>query len=130
MKEHVKYTYEAIDGTMFDDEDKCQEYEDALIAKDITIRMYNAEFELLPNHCVGFDEAMYLNIQTEKDIEFIEHLCEVEGIWSPWEKRICGGRVITPKRKPGVYRWDGDKDIWVNMGEELAEMQKIFEKIC
>ena len=130
MKEHIKYTYEAIDGTMFDDEDKCQEYEDALIAKDVTIRMYNAKFELVSNDCIGFDKAAYLNIQSEKDIEFIEHLCEIEGIWSPWKEQTCRGKIITPKRKTGVYRWDDHRDVWVNMAEELAEMQKIFEKIC
>lgn len=130
MKEHVKYTYEAIDGTMFDNADKCQEYEDALIAKDVTVRMYNAKFELLPNHCAGYAEAVYLNIQTEKDIQFIEHLCEIEGVWSPWKEQTSWGKVISPKRKTGVYRWDDRQDIWVNMAEEIAEMQKIFEKIC
>ena len=130
MKEHIKYTYEAIDGTMFDNEDKCQEYEDALIAKDATIRMYNAKLELLPNNCPGFDEAVYLNIQTEKDIEFIEHLCKVEGIWSPWKEQTRGGRIVSPERKPGVYRYDNNIELWINMGEELAEMQIVFEKIC
>jgi hypothetical protein len=130
MKEHIKYTYEAIDGTMFDDEEKCQAYEDALIAKDVTIRMYNAKLELLPNDCSGFDEAVYLNIQTEKDIEFIEHLCEIECVWSPWKEQTCRGKVITPKRKPGVHRYDNRTELWVNMTEELAEMQKVFEKIC
>ena len=130
MKEHIKYSYEAIDGTMFDDEDECQAYEDALIAKNITVHMYNAEFELLPNNCIGFDQAVYLNIQTENAIEFIEHLCEREGIWSPWKEQTCRGKVISPERKTGVYRWDDCQDIWVNMAEELAEMQKIFEKIC
>lgn len=116
MKE-VKY-YVAEDGTKFDDEDECLEYESKTaerIFKD-TAFLFDEKGRQLPLSGNAFDVAIYIKATTDAAARF---MAEKFGDWTtPWNQM----GII----KPGCWAYVNDG--WVSI-EEIEEIHKILYEI-
>ena len=111
MKEIIKY--EACDGVIFNQRDKCAEYEDNLLKKRlricniefwnenrrnmlhplITDKYYDTKIDML------FFKCSYVNITEDISVEIQKYIRHMWGWEIPYIK--------------GIYRYNFDKDEWI-----------------
>ena len=128
MKEIVTYTYEAFDGTIFEDEDKCREYEIKEKTKTISLTMLDYKWSVLDNNKEeSFESAFALIVNKQEDIDFIKGIAKEQGYTCPWSKKWCSSKSEC-EEKVGIYVYDEDNDRWVNFDEKFAEIKDIYTK--
>jgi hypothetical protein len=127
MKEIVTYTYEAFDGTVFEDEDECREYEIKEKAKTLSLTMLDHKWNVLNNDKeTSYECAFALIVNKKEDIEFINELAREQGYSTPWS--MAWGRKGECEEKLGVYVYDENHDRWVNFDEKFAEIKDIYNR--
>lgn len=123
MKEIIHYTYEAFDGKSFVNAKECQEYEANLRSKNLGLKMLNDEFQELPLDEEGYENAYYLIINKQEDIEYIKHIAKEYGYSHPW------GRYSNREEKIGIYRYHYKNDNWENYDDIFAEIRETYTKL-
>ena len=86
MIERVSYI--ADDGTAFEDEDECIDYERGLMLKkyEHDIHMWNCEFQPIPiTDSQALDKVYYLTCDTAEAVEVMHNWFEYMGYSSPFE---------------------------------------------
>lgn len=127
MKEIITYTYEAFDGTLFEDEDECKEYEIKEKVKSTSLTMLDCEWKVLNNNReTSFEEAFALIVNKQEDIDFIKEIAEENGYTSPWSR--SWREPPHCEEKLGVYVYDENNDRWVNFDEVFAEIRDIYTR--
>ena len=127
MKEIVTYTYEAFDGTIFEDEDECREYEIKEKAKSTSLTMLDYKWNVLDNNKeTSFEEAFVLIVNKQEDIDFIKEIAKEQGYTCPWSARWR--EPAHCEEKLGVYVYDEDNDRWVNFDDKFAMIRDIYTK--
>ena len=128
MKEIVTYTYEAFDGTIFEDEDECREYEIKEKAKTISLTILDHKWSVLDNNKEeSYESAFALIVNKQEDIDFIKELAREQGYSCPWS-RGWGSSRADCEEKLGIYVYDEDHDRWVNFDEKFAEIKDIYNR--
>jgi hypothetical protein len=128
MKEIITYTYEAFDGTIFEDEDECREYEMKEKVKTSSLTMLNYKWEALDNNkAISFEEAVALIVNKQEDIDFVKELAKEYGYTCPWSRSWSSSNSIC-EEKLGVYVYDEDNDRWVNFDDKFAMIRDIYTK--
>ena len=128
MKEIVTYTYEAFDGTIFEDEDECREYEIKEKAKTLSLTMLDHKWSVLDNNKEeSFECAFALIVNKQEDIDFIKEIAREQGYTCPWSREWCSSKPIC-EEKLGIYVYDEDRDRWVNFDEKFAEIKDIYNR--
>lgn len=82
---HISY-FEAFDGKQFDDEQECYEYELEQKAEKLTgdVILWNHSHNILPLSTAGYEEAMYVQVNTEEGAQYLEELAASVGLATPW----------------------------------------------
>ena len=124
MIERVSYI--ADDGTAFEDEDECLEYERGLMLKkyEHDIHMWDNEFQPIPiTDSKALDKVYYLTCDTAEAVEvmndWFEHMCYS----SPFE----GGNSFA--EMAGCHYYWQDNGEWYeadDLIEKVSGMMKIF----
>ena len=128
MKEIITYTYEAFDGTIFEDEDECREYEIKEKVKTASFTMLDFKWEVLDNNKeTSFEEAYALIVNKQEDIDFIKEIATEQGYTCPWS-RGWRREPAECEEKLGVYVYDEDNDRWVNFDDKFAMIRDIYTK--
>lgn len=124
MIERVSYI--ADDGTVFEDEYECLEYERTLILKkcEHDIHMWDNEFQPIPiADSKALDKVYYLTCDTAEAVEAMNDWFEHMGYSSPFE-----GNKSFADMAGRHYYWQ-DNDEWYeadNLIEKVSGMMKIF----
>ena len=123
MKEHIIYKYEAFDGTMFDDEDECRNYETVEKGKNATVALLDYKWNRLELNDDGAERTYAIIVNSPEDIAFIKELFEGAGYGHPFHR--CYGGC---EEKEGIYVYDENHDKWVNFDEKFAEIKDIYNR--
>lgn len=124
MIERVSYI--ADDGTAFEDEDECLEYERALMLKkyEHDIHMWDNEFQPIPiTDSKALDKVYYLTCDTAEAVEVMNDWFEHMDYSSPFE----GGNSFA--EMAGCHYYWQDNDEWCeadDLIEKVSGMMKIF----
>lgn len=124
MIERVSYI--ADDGTAFEDEDECIDYERGLMLKkyEHDIHMWNSEFQPIPiTDSQALDKIYYLTCDTAGAVEVMDNWFENMGYSSPFEDN----KNFTAK--VGHHYYYQDNDDWYeadDLIEKVRGMMKIF----
>lgn len=119
----MKTYYEAFDGTRFDDEDECMDYENGLKAKESggldgiicyadnkirTPRDWNSLLRYL-------DYSEYLYFKSEEALDLCLRACAYNGTYSTG---LTSANTL--------YKWNNENDCWIAVVEELkADLAKM-----
>lgn len=124
MIERVSYI--ADDGTAFEDEDECIDYERGLMLKkyEHDIHMWDDNFQPIPiTDSQALDKIYYLTCDTAEAVEVMNDWLESTGYSSPWESHVdysyAAGRH---------YYWQ-DNDEWYEADDLIGKVRgmiKIF----
>ena len=117
MYEIIKYYAE--DGTEFEDEDECYEYEQDLACRsyDDKILILDKDFDKIENYIVNFGEACLIYIRTDEAGKWLKNELDNYG----W----CLGSSL-PECK-GIWYWEERRDAWVSL-EDIKEFVSDIEK--
>lgn len=124
MIERVSYI--ADDGTTFEDEDECLEYERTLMLKkyEHDIHMWDCEFQPIPiTDSQALDKVYYLTCDTAEAVEVMHNWFEYMGYSSPFE----GNESFYAMAGRQYYYMDNDQ--WYeadDLIEKARGMMKIF----
>lgn len=105
-----RITYIANDGTEFDNEFDCKEYEigrssDSLVLLDINYK---------PLDIADYEDAIYVIIRDEKAIKVLKKVCKEQGFFcSPWDYDGC------KEEKCGIYVYNGEDDKFYNLEDRI-----------
>jgi hypothetical protein len=125
MKEITRYV--ADDGTIFEDEDECYEYELKLKIANLKdrVRLFDDTMTELPLTADSLEYYYYIAIYDIAAIEEIQSICEDDlGIYHPWH-RTTGDC----KKELGLYKYNVSDETWYNLNTVKKEIEKILEKI-
>ena len=120
----VVKTYIAFDGTEFDEEEDCVDYEKSMSDASEACWFFNGKRELIKNP-TGEEMtsyAMFIIVKNaEKAKELFRWLCEMYGMETP--RTIYDGAVL---------HWDDD-DVWVDLQREadgiLRDIAELKQKV-
>lgn len=124
MIERVSYI--ADDGTAFEDEDECLEYERALMLKkyEHDIHMWDNEFQPIPiTDSKALDKVYYLTCDTAEAVEAMNDWFEHMDYSSPFEDGNSFAEMA------GCHYYWQDNDEWYeadDLIEKVSGMMKIF----
>lgn len=118
MKEII--SYEAFDGTIFEDEYECIKYERQAQSEGFygQIHFFNAIKKPLKLYC-DQNDIYYAVVKTPEAAEWWNDLCANEGIEQPFKKRDYA---------PGFYWYDTYTDKWKCLQEEMEELQLMADE--
>lgn len=116
--------YIADDGTEFDCEEDCREYECGQRLGEMNIMFYNADGEVIPKDRLEheWEHVFYVDIESHSDLEALLNMVWRNDIDLPSVDEIDD---------VGHWVYDEDNDRWFEIGQErerLDEMEKVFEK--
>ena len=110
---HISY-FEAFDGKQFDDEQECYEYELELKAKTLTEDLFflNSRHDILPLSTAGYEQAVYVRVNTEESAQYLEELAVTVGLATPW------GYDNAPRPGKWIYVEDEARHFdWLEFGD-------------
>lgn len=119
-----KITYFADDGTEFEDENECRDYERAMkfgsIEKDITF--WDEHFRKLSiENSELADDAIYVKIDTEKAYDWFNNYLREE-MYETLDKCVSHRPKLT-----GLYFYDSYGDVWKQLEGEFETLYWIAE---
>ena len=118
----MEILYKAKDGTIFDDERECENYENTLESQELkdSLFWWNSEREPIPVS-KDVDNLYYFYIKSEEALEYMEEICRIN-YWSTYDELDVGG----------MYYWNSLSESFYNITEqidrlndEISELQKM-----
>ena len=115
--------YRADDGTDFEDETECREYEFAGNTKNCQYSLLNSCFRLL-DHTIpnAYDYCSYIFVPNEQAMEDLSDNWDEDLIGS------CCPDFVGYGALPGLYAYDHDREEWFHVGEKIAELQDMADQ--
>lgn len=118
MKEIV--TYEAFDGTQFDNENECYEYERMKLSGEYSGQIHFFDYSKKPlKISCNADEVYYAIVETVEAAMWWNDSCSAEGLNQPFENRDC---------KTGFYWYDDHDNKWKCLQEEMDKLQLMADE--
>lgn len=117
--------YRADDGTDFEDEWDCRQYEWGKKTADASYTLLSHKFEILPNNDPNsYEDAFFLFFPTyEATLQLLDNWdSDVISTYSP---AILS---YTKDNKPGLYAWDERNEEWYHLGLLLDELNTQADK--
>lgn len=111
----MRTVYIADDGTKFDNELDCENYEYELNVKNNTIIMFDEEGEVLDSsNYMNIENCYYIKIKTNNDLEILQKIYEYTGF-------------IVPNEIGEFYYDDSDRfdNLWHSIGDRIEELNKL-----
>lgn len=113
----MRVIFEAFDGTQFEDEDECKDYE-----LDCEAKKVENEIVLLDQYGgvitdsyakIDFDRVFTIAVRNAEAAELLTKIFDEAG--------ICGPKNGFEENT--VYWWDDEKIEWLNVAEKIAELE-------
>jgi hypothetical protein len=120
MREEIRWIAE--DGTIFDDECECREYEWKESTASATFTLLSDGFRILPvDETKSYEDCWYIYLPTEKSVRQIVQC---------WDTDLIGAYLPDPfinvwDVDTGLWAYDTDDDSWYHLGNRLAGLQSI-----
>ena len=118
--------WEADDGTRFEFEDECAEYEWRLKVK----KHENAFYLLTPNHKIldnleisSYEDCYYIFLKNSKSGTILRELWDDDHILGC----SCPDFLCDWSVEPGLWVYEEDNDYWYHLGERIAELQDMAD---
>lgn len=111
----TKDFYIAKDGKEFEDRERCMKYEHELIVN--SLKMFDKNF----CKTTKLNDAWYVYLGTWEELDEFKECCDYY-----WED---DGNILNI----GFHAWDDDKEIYVNIDDEIEKYAKIkreLKKLC
>ena len=126
MEKIVKYV--AFDGTEFDYEEDCANYELETKAKECIeyFTLYDRNRKPI-KFCADaeiFADAMYIIIKDEKAFSFLDDLMVDYGYYSTIGKSAYNQNI---KNYVGLWMWDEQEEDWKHWETEMSKMRELGE---
>ena len=126
MEKIVKYV--AFDGTEFDYEEDCANYELETKAKEYIeyFTLYDRNRKPI-KFCADaeiFVDAMYIIIKDEKAFSFLDDLMVDYGYYSTIGKSAYNQNI---KNYVGLWMWDEQEEDWKHWETEMSKMRELGE---
>lgn len=126
MEKIVKYV--AFDGTEFDYEEDCLDYELETKAKEYTehFTLYDCLRKPI-KFCADdgvLEHTYYIVVKTEKAVSFLDDWMINYGCYSTISK---SAGLADTKNHVGLWMWDEVKGTWVHWETEIAKMRELGE---
>ena len=123
MTEVTKYI--ADDGTEFDDEYDCLEYEFEQNVKDGEWTLLDNKLKVLHNdQRRSYEDCWYIFLPTRKS---------AEALMNAWDEDMIG--CYTPRFlreydfNPGLWAWDEGEDDWYHVGDRISKYQALADQV-
>ena len=115
----MEIIYKANDGTLFDDERECENYENALECEKLkdSLFWWNHRQEPIPVS-VNADELYYFYIKSEEAVDYMEEVFRDYG-WSAYDELKVGG----------MYYWNDIEESFYHTGEQIDRLKEDIEKL-
>ena len=118
------HLYVADDGTKFEDEEECLQYEAGNRAKELSGRVVLLDNLFSPIPLPDLSQWENACFIYAKDVQALRDLSDI------WDWDLTG---IRPPRflfadTPGLFAYDGTIDEWYHVGTRLQEIQSIADK--
>lgn len=129
MKEITKYI--ADDGTEFEYEDECQEYEWKLNLGDPEFVLMNGHYSVLdPLETKSYEDAEFIFIPNLKSVEKLWHAwdCDLVGTYRPEFLDCAWVASGDYDCECGLWAYDWDRENWYHVGKRLAELQNMADE--
>lgn len=118
------HLYIADDGTEFEDEQECLDYETTQSAKNLKgkVVLLDAQFKPIPLDNLGdWDRTFFIFV---KDISALH---ELRAVWD-WDLTgMCIPDCLMGDTA-GLFAYDEDYDTWYHLGTHLQKIQSIADK--
>ena len=119
--------YEADDGTQFEDEYECLEYEWQL-----DVESKGHMYALLNHKCVLLDNNK-TNSYDDCFFIFLKNNNSAKALCSIWNEDMIGSYCPDFIRDytnvtPGLWAYDEDDDNWYHVGERIANLQNMADE--
>ena len=123
MTEVTKYI--ADDGTEFDDEYDCLEYEFEQNVKDGEWTLLDNRFRILDNaERRSYEDCWYIYLPTSK---------VAEALMNAWDEDMIGNYTPRFLREhdfdSGLWAWDENEDDWYHMGYRINKYQALADRV-
>ena len=126
MEKIIKYV--AFDGTEFDYEEDCVDYELETKAKEYTEYFTLYDYDRKPiKFCADgrvLDHTTYIIVKDEKAVSFLDDWMNDYGCHRTIGK--CADRENIVNRI-GLWMWDEKEDVWVHWETEMSKMRELGE---
>lgn len=111
--------FKAIDGTIFNDEDECVEYERGLNVKNRKIMLYDSKLNLLDYCAHGLETCIYVYVETEEDFDVVYNDLAETG------SETYG---FDYKENSHFYYWSDDEE-WRDIDDEIFYYNQKVEEL-
>ena len=119
MREETRWIAE--DGSIFDDEDECREYEWKENAASATFTLLSDRFKILPvDETRSYEDCWYIYLPTEESVRQIVQCWDTDLIGTYLPDAFNRWSVDT-----GLWAYDSDDDSWYHLGNRLEGLQSI-----
>lgn len=81
----MRTVYIADDGTKFDNEIECEQYERKEKLKDNTIIMLDGNNKILDNNIENFESCLAISIKNRKDLDIVYYMGDYTGCSCPYD---------------------------------------------
>lgn len=126
MEKIVKYV--AFDGTEFDDEDECLDYELETEAKEYIEHFALYDHNRKPIKFYADDQVLehtnYIVVKSEKAVSFLDDWMIDYGCYSTIGKAADLAGI---ENRVGLWMWSEVEETWVHWETEIAKMRELGE---
>lgn len=119
----IEYTYIADDGTEFDNEEECREYENRQKMNFESVVLFDDTFHRLTEPTSGtFEAVWYMKIlDGKKATDLID--------WVNDQCGICMDGLPDKLKEGEIYAWDNGYGTWYNPAELAKKYQDVVDAI-
>lgn len=126
MEKIVKYV--AFDGTEFDDEEDCADYEFEVKAKEYIdcFALYDYERKPIKFSADGsiINRVCYIAVKSEKAVSFLDDWMIYYGCYSTIGKSADLANI---ENRVGLWMWNEIKETWEHWETKIAKMREFGE---
>lgn len=116
--------WEADDGTKFEFESECAEYEwKQKVEKHETMyTLLDGSCNILSNfETSAYEDCYFIFLRNSKSASILRELWDDDHILSV----CCPDFLASWHVEPGLWSYDEDNDVWYHLGERIAELQDV-----
>lgn len=117
-----KIIYIANDGTIFDNESECLDYEFGQTIKGFTVKVWDENRNPLEfNSELDIEKIWYIKIEHPEQAKILDELHERAGLYTPFDGDYNRNLI-------GLW-WYSGNDEFINLTELVAEYQGILDEL-
>ena len=117
-----KIVYIANDGTQFDKESDCLNYEFKQTIENFTVKIWDEDKNPLDfNNYLSLEKIWYIKIEHPEQAKILDELHEQAGLYTPFNGDYKRNLI-------GLW-WYSDNEEFINLTELVAEYQAVLDEL-